>query len=275
MKTWFGLSTRGHDDKSPDRLVRFNQPKGPIYGMIRGKRVFELKRGPFENPDEARDLEVGVFSHLLERLDIVEPVVPRKVIGIGYNYKERFKSKKDWPKQPQPFFKLPTSVNKHLGKIVFPPIMKTALFECELAVIIGKRAKNVKAADAKDYLLGYTCCNDVSGREIDHGGESNVALVKGPDTFCCLGPYIVLEGKFDASDLLIQCLVNGEVRQQSRTSNLVFGVPEIIEFLSQSFTLEPGDVITTGTPPGCEPLKSGDAVDVVIENIGTLRNYVA
>lgn len=275
MKTWFGLSTRGHDDKSPQRLVRFQQPRGPIYGMIRGKRVFELKRGPFENPEAARDLEVGVFSHLLERIDIVEPVVPRKVIGIGYNYKERFDSPADYPKQPQPFFKLPTSVNRHLGKIVFPPVMKTALFEAELAVIIGRRCKDVKAEDAKDYILGYTCCNDVSGREIDHDGEANVALVKGPDTFCGLGPYIALEGEVDASDLLIQCLVNGEVRQQSRTRNLVFGVPELIEFLSKSFTLEPGDVITTGTPPDCEKLQHGDVVDVMIENIGTLRNFVA
>jgi 2-keto-4-pentenoate hydratase/2-oxohepta-3-ene-1,7-dioic acid hydratase in catechol pathway len=201
--------------------------------------------------------------------------VPSKVIGIGYNYKERFAGPEDYPRFPQPFFKLPTSVNRHLGQIVFPSIMKTALFEAELAVIMGKRCKNVDPEDVRDHLLGYTCCNDVSGREIDDDGESSVALVKGPDTFCGLGPYIVLAQNFDASDLLIQCFVNGELRQQSRTSNLVFGVSEIVSFLSRSFTLEPGDVVTTGTPPECEKLKSGDIVDVMIENVGTLRNFVA
>ncbi|HUH02371.1 MAG TPA: fumarylacetoacetate hydrolase family protein, partial [Kofleriaceae bacterium] len=144
-------------------------------------------------------------------------------------------------------------------------------YEGELGVVIGRRARNVVAADALDYVMGYTCVNDVTCRDLQQR-DNQWARAKGFDTFCPIGPRIV--GALDPSDLRIQTRVNGETRQDSRTSDLIFSVPVLIEVITRVMTLEVGDVISTGTPSGVGNLTPGDAVEIEIEGIGILSNHV-
>ena len=143
-------------------------------------------------------------------------------------------------------------------------------YEGELAVVIGKRCKNILAEEAEKYILGYTCFNDVTARDLQRK-DVQWTRAKSFDTFAPLGPWIA---RIDSSNVDIQTRVNGKVVQNSNTSDLIFDVPKLVQFISSVMTLEPGDVIATGTPPGVGPLQKGDAVEVEIEGIGVLKNYV-
>lgn len=198
---------------------------------------------------------------------------PTKIVCVGRNYAEHAKELgNEAPPEPIIFLKPPSALLPPDGTIVRPAISQRVDHEGELAIVIGKEAKNVKAADWREYVLGFTCANDVTARDIQKK-DVQFTRGKGFDTFCPLGPSI--ETDLDVSDLRVQVRVNGELRQDGRTSQMMFQPPFLIEFISSIMTLMPDDVILTGTPSGVGPLVAGDVVEVEIEGIGVLRNPVA
>jgi 2-keto-4-pentenoate hydratase/2-oxohepta-3-ene-1,7-dioic acid hydratase in catechol pathway len=198
---------------------------------------------------------------------------PSKIVAVGRNYAEHAKELgNEAPSEPIIFLKPPSALLPHEGTIVLPPQSQRVDHECELAIVIGKRARNVKADRWRDFVRGFTCANDVTARDLQ---KKDVQFTRGKsfDTFCPLGPSI--ETDLDPADLSLVTRVNGVVKQNGRTSKMIFPCAFIVEFISGVMTLEPGDVILTGTPSGVGPLQSGDTVEVEIEGIGTLRNHVA
>ncbi|NPV70200.1 MAG: fumarylacetoacetate hydrolase family protein [Firmicutes bacterium] len=207
----------------------------------------------------------------LESARVLAPVDPGKVIGIGLNYLDHAREfKLDVPDEPIVFFKAPSSIIAHDEPIVLTSDRRTD-YEGELAIIIKSAARNVPVEEAGRYILGYSCLNDVSDRILQKK-DGQWCRAKSFDTFCPLGPYIATG--IDASDLAITTTVNGEVRQSSRTSQMVFGPAHLVSFCSGFMTLMPGDVIATGTTSGIGRLSHGDVVEVTVERIGTLRNPV-
>lgn len=197
---------------------------------------------------------------------------PTKVIGIGTNYRlHAAEMGRSIPPVPKVFLMPPSAVIGPGEPIVLPPCSSRVDHEAELALVIGERCRHVPESKAFEVLAGFTCANDITAR--DHQRADGVfARAKGFDSFCPLGPVLVTD--LDPSDLLVECRVNGEVRQSGRTSDLIFSVPQIVAFLSSIMTLEPGDVICTGTPSGVGPLQPGDHVEVHVEGIGLLQNPV-
>lgn len=207
---------------------------------------------------------------------------PGKIICVGLNYHDHaIESGMAIPKSPVIFSKFPSCAIADGEPIRLPPGSTQVDFEAEMAVVIGRRASRVSAADAMSYVQGYTCMNDVSARDFQFT-DGQWQRGKSCDTFAPLGPRIVPAAEIkDPHNLRIQCRVNGITMQDSNTQQLIFKIPEVIEFISASITLDPGDIIATGTPPGVgfarKPpifLKSGDVVEVEVEGIGVLRNPV-
>jgi len=207
---------------------------------------------------------------------------PGKLICIGFNYRDHAaESNMAIPKQPVVFSKFSTAVIAPGEPVLLPATSEQVDYEAELAFVIGRRAKDVRAACALDYVLGYTCFNDVSARDFQFA-DGQWQRGKSCDTFAPMGPTIVTADEVpDPHRLSIKLTLNGQTMQDSNTDQFIFGIPELIEFLSQTITLEPGDVIATGTPPGVgfarKPpvfLKAGDKMEVVIEKVGTLGNPV-
>ncbi|HEY9226311.1 MAG TPA: fumarylacetoacetate hydrolase family protein [Gemmatimonadaceae bacterium] len=223
---------------------------------------------------------------LVKRSDVtpLAPVPrPGKIICIGLNYRDHAAEiNMAIPERPIVFSKFTTAVAAPGDAIVIPSVSRQVDYEAELAVVIGRRAKSVSASNALDYVLGYTAFNDVTARDFQ-ASDGQWQRSKSCDTFAPMGPAIVtVDAIPDAQNLPIKLTLNGATMQESNTNQLIFGVPELIEFVSQSITLEPGDVIATGTPPGVgagrKPpvfLKAGDVVEVEIEGLGRLTNVVA
>ncbi len=224
-------------------------------------------------PDVAYDRDNAPLLHPI--------IAPSKIIAIGLNYRDHCEEQGiEPPKHPTVFAKFPSALLRPRGVIQWDTDLTQQVdYEAELAVIIGRVAKNISAAEAYYYVFGYTAANDVSARDLQFGDKQWVRG-KSLDTFCPLGPWVVTQDEIgDPMNLGIRCLVNGEVRQESNTSHMIFGVPQLIEFLSRAFTLLPGDIILTGTPAGVgifrDPpllLRDGDTVTVEIEKIGALTN---
>lgn len=211
----------------------------------------------------------------LDSVRVLTPIERPRVFGLGYNYRAHSKEVgKASPTIPVLFMKPSTAVTGPDDSIVYPLDGQNVHFEGELTVVIGKEARHVSEAAALRYVLGYTCGNDVSDRVLQRReSEFGCLLVgKGYDTFAPVGP--VIETALDPSSLSIVTRVNGEVRQNGNTADLVFSVPQIIAYLSKYMTLLPGDLIMTGTPAGVGPIKVGDTIEVEIEGIGVLRNDV-
>ena len=229
--------------------------------------------------DDARLLDGDVFGAYtlgavvdLARAKRLAPVRPSKVVAIGLNYKDHAaEMNKPLPPEPLMFMKPSTAVIGPSDAIALPMWAGEIHHEAELAVVIGKRASRVRAAEAMDYVLGLTCATDVTARELQKK-DVQYTRAKGFDTFAPLGPCVTLG--LDPSALKIEGLLNGEVRQSSSTRELIFPVPVLIECVSRVMTLLPGDVILTGTPSGVGPLKPGDTFTVRIEGIGELTNRV-
>jgi 2-keto-4-pentenoate hydratase/2-oxohepta-3-ene-1,7-dioic acid hydratase in catechol pathway len=197
---------------------------------------------------------------------------PSKIIAIGLNYYDHARElKMPVPDHPIMFLKPPTSVIKSGQPIICPRQTNNLHYEGELAVIIGKKARNISKADAKKYIKGYSCANDVTARDLQNI-DGQWTRAKSFDTFCPLGPKIV--SGIDPTNLKIETRVNGKIKQSSNTGNMIFNVFEIVSFVSSVMTLMPGDIIITGTPVGVGQLKAGDTVEVEIEGIGTLKNKV-
>lgn len=199
--------------------------------------------------------------------------MPTKIVGIGRNYADHAKELgNEAPSEPIIFLKPTSALLAPGGTIVRPPQSERVDFEGELAIVIGARARHISAARWRDVTLGFTCANDVSARDLQKK-DVQFTRAKSFDTFCPVGPHI--ETELDPSDLSIVTRVNGEVRQNGRTRQMIFNCAAIIEFVTSVMTLERGDLILTGTPAGVGPLAAGDTVEVEIEGIGTLRNVVA
>lgn len=208
----------------------------------------------------------------LEEVHILPPVMPSKIVCIGRNYSDHAKELgNEVPAEPMIFLKPSTSLACHESVIIYPECSSKVDHESELAVVIGKTCKDASPESASDYILGYTCFNDITARDIQKK-ENKFTRAKSFDTFAPMGPF--LETRLDNSNTGIKCLVNGEVKQDGNTSDMVFNVEYLISFISGIMTLLPGDVIATGTPAGVGELQPGDIVEVEVEGIGTLRNYV-
>ena len=204
---------------------------------------------------------------------LLPPTTPTKIVAVGRNYAEHARELgNEPPSEPIIFLKPPSAILAPNGTIVRPAQSERVDFEGELAIVISKRARDVKADRWRDYVLGFTCANDVTARDLQ---KKDVQFTRGKsfDTFCPIGPCI--ETELDPSNLALTTRVNGDVRQNSRTSSMVFPCSVLFEFITSVMTLELGDVILTGTPAGVGPLAAGDTVEVEIEGIGTLRNVVA
>ncbi|MBA2693425.1 MAG: fumarylacetoacetate hydrolase family protein [Rubrobacter sp.] len=208
---------------------------------------------------------------------------PQKVIGIGLNYEDHAaETGADIPEKPIVFAKYANTIASPGDDIVIPPITSQADYEAELAVVIGREAKNVSEADALDYVFGYMNANDVSSRDLQFSEGGQWTRSKSIDTFCPIGPHIATADEVpDPQNLRVRCILNGEVMQDGNTSKMIFSVAELIAFLSSAMTLVPGDIIVTGTPPGVgaarDPqvwLKDGDEVTIEIEGLGSLTNPV-
>jgi 2-keto-4-pentenoate hydratase/2-oxohepta-3-ene-1,7-dioic acid hydratase in catechol pathway len=225
-------------------------------------------------------------SRLVEVASLLAPIQPLAIVCIGLNYKRHAEeTKAAIPPHPVVFMKLPNAI-QHPGQPIFLPTHLQSSkvdYECELAVVMGKAAKNVRREDALNYVLGYACANDVSARDWQkHGGGGQWCRGKTFDTFCPLGPALVTADEIpNPNSLGIKTILNGQTMQDSNTSDMIFDVPTLIEFLSGSTTLLPGTVILTGTPHGVgmarNPpvwLRPGDTVEVEIEKIGRLANPV-
>ena len=198
---------------------------------------------------------------------------PSKIVCVGRNYADHAKELgNDVPSEPILFLKPPSAVIAHGAKIVLPRQSQRVEHESELAIVIGKEARNVSAARWRDSVQGFTCANDVTARDLQ---KKDVQFTRGKsfDTFCPLGPWI--ETDLDPSALRVTARVNGAIRQDGNTKQMIFPPPVLLEFITSIMTLLPGDVILTGTPAGVGPLVSGDTVEVEIEGIGILRNVVA
>jgi 2-keto-4-pentenoate hydratase/2-oxohepta-3-ene-1,7-dioic acid hydratase in catechol pathway len=208
----------------------------------------------------------------LTAVRLLAPCRPTKILAVGLNYRTHAaEAGYDVPSEPLVFSKPPSSVIGPLETIVYPALSQQVDYEGELAVVIGRQARSVSPVKAHDFVLGYTCGNDVTARDLQRR-DDQWTRAKGFDTFCPLGPCIVTG--LDTAHLAIRTHVNGEIRQDASTADMVFNVAELIAYVSQVMTLEPGDVILTGTPSGVGPLQPGDVVDVEIEGIGALRNPV-
>jgi 2-keto-4-pentenoate hydratase/2-oxohepta-3-ene-1,7-dioic acid hydratase in catechol pathway len=228
-----------------------------------------------------RELEGDVFGKFRitehtfdpEEVRLLPPVTPTKIVAVGLNYKDHaIEMGRELPEEPRLFIKPSTSLIAHGDKIIYPNHMSSHVdYEGELALVIGKEAKHVEEREALDYVLGYTCLNDVTARDLQ-AKDIQFTRAKGFDTFAPVGP--VVETELDPGDLEISTYLNGERKQHSSTRNLLFSVPRLVSFISKVMTLLPGDIVSTGTPAGVGPMKSGDKVEVEIEGIGILTNYV-
>lgn len=207
----------------------------------------------------------------LEDVTLLPPCQPSKIVCVGLNYvKHAQELKMPLPDEPILFLKPPSAILAPGGQIVYPPSSIQVDYEGELAIVIGKRCRNVSADEAEKYILGYTCFNDVTARDLQRK-DGQWTRAKSFDTFAPFGPWI---SKIDPSDADIKTRVNGKLVQDSNTSDLIFSIPRLVQFISAVMTLEPGDVIATGTPPGVGQLQKGDLVEVEIEGIGVLKNSV-
>jgi len=221
---------------------------------------------------EYRDLAPG--EPLPTGIRLLPPCSPSKILCVGRNYADHAKELgNDIPTEPLIFLKPPSSLIAHGDAIVYPAISQRVDFEGEIALVIGKRGRNIAAADVFDYIAGYTCLNDVTARDLQKK-DGQWTRGKGFDTFCAVGPWMVSRDSVDFATLRVQTHLNGEKWQDGHTGQLIFGLDVIIPYVSRFLTLEPGDLIATGTPEGVGPMKPGDTVSVRVDGVGELTNPV-
>lgn len=249
------------------RLVRYQKPgQPPTQGWLYNELV-----GPLEGQltGEFRRMEANLP---LKEVRLLAPVLPSKIICVGRNYVAHAKEHNvEVPEAPLLFLKPPSSVIGPETPISLPPQSAQVEHEAELVIVIGQRGRWITPQNALTHVLGYSLANDVTARDLQRK-DGQWTRAKGFDTFCPLGPWI--DTDFDPSDALITCHVNGDMRQMGSTRDMVFSVRQLIAYASTVMTLEPGDVILTGTPSGVGPLAPGDVVEVAIEGLGALRNPV-
>jgi len=248
------------------KIARFVHKREEGFGVVEGDHIQVAEGALF-----------GAFkltpqSCHLEEVQLLPPTQPSKIVAVGLNYKDHAEELKNkLPDEPLLFLKPGSAVIGHLDHIIYPSMSRRVDFEGELGIVMGKAAQGVSEEGADAFILGYTCCNDVTARDLQ-GKDGQWTRAKGFDTFAPLGPWI--ETEIDPSCLQLETFLNGERTQSSNTSNLIFTTRQLVSFISQIMTLYPGDVIATGTPSGIGPMNVGDTVEVVIEGIGRLVNVV-
>ncbi len=248
------------------KIIRFLYQGQISYGILEDRKIEPLKTSPYEGFNPTGD------SLSLNEVQLLTPSIPSKIIALGLNYRDHAAELgMPLPKEPLIFLKPSTAAIGPGQAIVYPSMSQRVDYEAELAIVIGRQAKGVSPDKALDFVLGYTCFNDVTARDLQKK-DGQWTRAKSFDTFAPMGPWI--ETDLDPDNLLVEAYLNGRKCQSSRTSQLVFSVPEIISFVSQVMTLLPGDVIATGTPPGIGPMKPGDTIEIRIEGIGSLINHV-
>jgi 2-keto-4-pentenoate hydratase/2-oxohepta-3-ene-1,7-dioic acid hydratase in catechol pathway len=252
-------------EKKVTKYVRFRAGDTVAYGIVEGDRVRQLKGSPFG------DWALTDAMHKLSDVKLLVPTRPSKVLACALNYRSHG-GDQELPKVPQLFFKVPSCLIPTGRKVVIPKGATNVQYEGEMVIVIGKRAKNVPESRALDYVLGVTCGNDISARDWQKN-DIQWWRAKGSDTFGPCGPMIVSGINYD--DLSVQLRLNGEVKQEERTSNMIFSVPKIVSFVSRHCTLQPGDLIFTGTSGQTTNIQPGDVLEVEVEGVGVLTNTVA
>ena len=249
------------------RIVRYRyKDESPSYGWLLEEKVGAIT-GNIYGDYRRQEVEQPLTS-----VRLLAPAEPSKIICIGRNYVEHAKEHNaEVPKVPLIFLKPPSAILNPGEPILLPSQSQQVEHEAELVVVIGKRGRNILSEEAHSYIFGYTVGNDVTARDLQRS-DGQWTRAKGFDTFCPFGPWI--DTDFDASDAVITCRVSGQPRQMSSTRDMVFNVSQLIAFISSVMTLEPGDLIFTGTPAGVGSLQDGDEVTVEIEGLGRLTNPV-
>ncbi len=272
MKALTGLALIAYALASPaeisaqtTRYVRYEHQGNTSYGILDGDTIRQLNGAPTQGGSPTG----AVVSRSAVRL--LAPVTPGKVIAIGFNYKSHLDGREP-PSEPGVFIKLPSSIIGPGENIVFPPGASNVHYEGELVVVIGRTAHRISPEQAPGYIFGVTAGNDVSERDWQ-ASDLQWFRAKASDTFGPVGPVLVTG--LDYENLLLSTRLNGETVQEQRTSDLLFGVHRIVSHVSQFVTLEPGDIIYTGTPGATRAMKPGDVVEVEIEGVGTLSNTIA
>ncbi len=249
------------------KIYRFKHNAKISTGVLKEDRLYPIQGSIFRKFQTAKKgIPVGDVT-------LLPPVIPSKIIAIGLNYKDHAMERgSSLPKEPLVFLKPPSAVVGPRDIIVYPSMSKRVDFEGELAVVIKKKASRLRPEDrANDFILGYTCFNDVTARDLQTR-DVQFTRAKSFDTFAAIGPCIATD--VDPEKLRVKTFLNGKLKQSGNTRNLIFSVPFLVRFVSNIMTLNPGDVITTGTPAGIGPMVPGDKVDIQIEGIGTLSNTV-
>lgn len=246
------------------RFVRFEQNGSVSYGLVEGNQIRRID-GDVLGVWKQTDTMIPLAD-----VKLLAPIEPNKVFAVGLNYRSHL-GDRAMPQVPEIFLKLPTSIIGPEETIILPSDTEDVHYEGELVVVIGKRGRNIPKEKAAEYILGVTCGNDVSARQWQKN-DLQWWRAKGSDTFGPCGPYLV--SGIDYNDLQLELRHNGVTKQKQRTSDLIFTVADIISWISRRATLEPGDLIFTGTPGKTTALSDGDTVEVEIEHIGTLRNQV-
>jgi 2-keto-4-pentenoate hydratase/2-oxohepta-3-ene-1,7-dioic acid hydratase in catechol pathway len=248
------------------KIVRYRDGDRVKWGIVEEEMVREMDGDPFGH------FHLSAKAKRIEEVRLLSPCLPSKIVALGVNYRDHAEEMKTaLPKEPLLFLKPSTSVIGPGEGIVYPKMSKRVDYEAELGAVIQKVAKAVPEERAAEYILGYTCLNDVTARDLQPQ-DGQWTRAKGFDTFAPIGPWIVTD--LNPDHLEISSYLNGERRQHSNTKNLIFGPHQLVSFISHVMTLLPGDVIATGTPSGIGPMAIGDKIDVVIEGIGTLSNRV-
>jgi len=274
-RTWLaglaaGAVSFGQSGSKVTRYVRYEHQGRTAFGVLDGENIREIDGDLFgsrkENGETAK----------LSAVKLRYPIEPAKVLAVGLNYKSHV-GNSPIPTNPEIFYKPITALQDPGGPIVIPPDSKDLHYEAEFVIVMGKRARKVTVAEAPGFILGYTCGNDVSERNWQNGSIDKKPDLqwwrgKGADTFAPLGPCIAVGLDYGKSRIKLR--LNGEVRQDQVVSDLIFGPPEIVSFISRYVTLEAGDVIYTGTPGKTAAMKAGDVVEVEIDGIGVLKNPV-
>ena len=254
------------------KLCRFIYPVGaePLYGVVEGDSVFPVSEQQYFS---AQSISRTQDSLRVADVKLVAPVKPSKIVCVGRNYREHAAELGNkMPEEPLLFLKAPSALIGNEDVIELPPQSQQVEHEGELAVVIGKRAHRIyPGEDPLAYVLGYCCVNDVTARDLQ---RKDVQFTRGKsfDTFCPLGPVIVTD--VSPLDVEVVTRLNGEVKQRGRTSDMAFPVPFLIKYIADIMTLNPGDVIATGTPAGVSRMKAGDVVEVEVSGLGTLRNSI-